>query len=57
MISHCKDDYSERLVNIIEKMVIERLEDRLTLRSALNKLSYKQDARNKVDLELMDDEK
>ena len=39
-------------MNIIEKMVIDRVEDRLTLRSALNKLSYKQDARSKVDLEL-----
>ena len=29
----------------------------MTLRSALNKLSYKQDARNKVDLELMEEEK
>ena len=54
----CKDDYSERLVSIVEKMLVNRPEDRMTLRSVLTKLSYKHDnANQQIDIELLNKEK
>lgn len=54
IIKNCKEYYSERLVNIVERLIVERPEDRLTLRSVLNKLSYKLEVDNKIEMEILE---
>ena len=54
LLAQCKEDYSEKLVNIVEKLLLDKPEDRLSLRSVLNKLSYKIESMNqRIDIELL----
>lgn len=46
ILKNCRDIYSDKLVSIIEKLLAIRPEDRLTLRSVLNKLAYKMETKS-----------
>lgn len=53
LLRNCKEFYSERLVSIVERLISHRPDDRHTLRTVLNKLSYKTDTDKKIDMELV----
>ena len=55
LLRNCKEFYSERLVSIVERLISHRPDDRHTLRTVLNKLSYKTDNDKKIDMQLVQD--
>jgi hypothetical protein len=50
LLRNSKQIYPQRLVNLVEKLIEERPEERLTFRALLNKISNSVDAHNEVDL-------